>query len=196
MAEAVKKEIPMRSPVNWAVLGLVIDRPSYAFELWNRFEELWGDVLPVANSSSIYFALGELRKRGLVERVKGPRTAARGQPKPHERATREGLEAYEEWVVAQMRAHVRLGLLFARRLGIFAEQPEIALGILERLERACLDDRGARIPTPVEFPARVVPGLGDRLASVYGRSAKAGTLAWIASARREFEVLADGEGSS
>ncbi len=186
----------MRSPVNWAVLGLVIDRPSYPFELWTRFEQLWGDVLPVANSSSIYFAVGELCKRRLIEPVKGPRTAARGQPKPHYRATQEGSEAYEEWVGAQTREHTRPGLLFARRLGTFAEQPEIALGILERLERACLDDRGARIPTPVEFPTRVVPGLGDRLASAYGRSAKAGMLSWIASARREFEVLADGEGSS
>jgi len=71
----------------------------------------------------------------------------------------------------------------------FAEQPEIALGILERYEQACLDDKGAHIPTVVEFPARVVPGLADRLASAYGRGMKDATLGWIAYARRQFEDL-------
>jgi DNA-binding PadR family transcriptional regulator len=28
----------MRSLVNWALLGLVIERPSYAYELARRFE--------------------------------------------------------------------------------------------------------------------------------------------------------------
>ena len=31
----------MQSPVNWALLGLVIERPSYAYELAQRFERTY-----------------------------------------------------------------------------------------------------------------------------------------------------------
>jgi hypothetical protein len=100
------------------------------------------------------------------------------------------------WVIGQAREHARRSLQFARQLGAFAEQPRTALAILERYEQACLDDRGARIPTVAEFPARVVPGLGDRLESAYGRGVKAATLAWIEYARREFAALAGNKASS
>jgi len=183
----------MRSPVNWTVLGLVIERPSYGWELWKRFERLYGDVLSVGSESNIYAALNKLRENEFIEEVGGSRSVVAGatrQPKPHYRATRAGLEAYEAWVIAQAREHSRRSLQFARQLGAFAEQPQTALAILGRYEQACLDDKEARIPTTREFPARVVPGLGDRLASTYGRSFKTATLGWIAYARQEFEALA------
>lgn len=41
-----ERTIPMRSPVNWTVLGLVIERSSYGWELWTRFERLYDDVMP------------------------------------------------------------------------------------------------------------------------------------------------------
>jgi len=193
MGERVKRERArsIRSPVNWTVLGLVIERPSYGWELWSRFERLYGDVLRIGNESNIYGALDALRKAGLIEEVEGSRSVEPGsrQPKPHYRATQEGVGAYEAWVIAQAREHARRSLHFARQLGALAEQPQTALGILERYEQACLDDRGARIPTAREFPTRVVPGLADRLESAYGRTAKAATLAWIEYARREFAAL-------
>jgi DNA-binding PadR family transcriptional regulator len=193
MEDGVRKQRSMRSPVNWTVLGLVIERSSYGFELWTRYERLYGDVLPIGSESSIYHALNVLREKGFVEEVgesRGVVAGATRQPKPHDRATADGLEAYEAWVIAQAREHTRRSVLFARQLGAFAEQPQTALRILERYEQACLDDRGARIPTVREFPTRVVPGLADRLASAYGRGAKDATLGWIAYARRQFEALA------
>jgi DNA-binding PadR family transcriptional regulator len=190
--ERVKRERSMRSPVNWTVLGLVIERPSYGWELWTRFERLYGDVLPIGGESHVYGALDALRCRGLIEEVQEPQRGVSGasrQPKPHYRATAEGLEAYAGWVIAQAREHNRRSLLFARQLGALAEQPDTALGILERYEQACLDDKGARIPTVSEFPARVVPGLADRLASAYGRNVMAATFGWIDYARCEFTAL-------
>ncbi|HEY4824429.1 MAG TPA: PadR family transcriptional regulator [Solirubrobacteraceae bacterium] len=187
-----ERVVPMRSPVNWTVLGLVIERQSYGWELWKRFERLYGDVLAVGSESNIYAALNKLRENGFIEEVEGSRSVVPGatrQPKPHYRATAEGLEAYEAWVIAQAREHSRRSLQFARQLGAFAQQPQTALAILGRYEQACLDDREARIPTISEFPTRVVPGLADRLASSYGRSIKTATLGWIAYARQEFEAL-------
>ncbi len=194
VGEMLKKEraVPMRSPVNWTVLGLVIERPSYGWELWKRFERLYGDVLAVGSESNIYAALNKLRENGFIEEVEGSRSLVPGatrQPKPHYRATPKGLEAYEAWVIAQAREHSRRSLQFARQLGAFARRPQTALAILGRYEQACLDDKEARIPTTVDFPARVVPGLADRLASSYGRSIKSATLGWIAYARQEFEAL-------
>jgi DNA-binding PadR family transcriptional regulator len=181
----------MRSPVNWTVLGLVIERSSYGFELWKRYERLYGDVVPIGSESNIYAALNALRDKGLIEQLEGRAVAgASRQPKPHYGVTAEGLRAYEAWVIAQAREHSRRSLQFARQLGAFAQQPHTALEILERYEQACLDDKGARIPTTVEFPSRVVPGLGDRLESAYGRSVLAATLGWVEYARREFAALA------
>lgn len=189
-----ERTVPMRSPVNWTVLGLVIERSSYGWELWTRFERLYGDVMPTRNESNVYSALNALREKGLIEEVPGSRMVesdASRQPKPHYRATQEGIGAHEAWMFAQMREHHRRSREFARQLGAFAQQPQIALGILARYEQACLDEKGAAIPTAKEFPSRFVPGLGDNLASVYGRGIVAATLGWIEYARREFGALAD-----
>jgi DNA-binding PadR family transcriptional regulator len=195
MGASVRRErlVSMRSPVNWTVLGLVIERSSYGYELATRYERLYGDVMPISNESNIYTALNVLRQRGLIEVVPGSHTVepdSRRQPKPHYRATQEGLAAYEAWVIAQMREHHRRSREFARQLGAFAQQPQIALGILARYEQACLDEKGAAIPTASEFPSRVVPGLGESLASAYGRAVVAATLSWVQYARREFAALA------
>jgi DNA-binding PadR family transcriptional regulator len=56
----------MRSAVNWAVLGLVIERPSYGYELFQRLERRYGGVLdpPI---SQIYAALNALERASLIE---------------------------------------------------------------------------------------------------------------------------------
>jgi DNA-binding PadR family transcriptional regulator len=188
-----ERSFPMRSPVNWTVLGLVIERSSYGFELWKRYERLYGDVVPIGSESNIYAALNVLMDKGLIEKVEGSRTVldrASRQPKSHYRVTERGLREYETWVITQAREHSRRSLQFAHQLGAFAQQPHTALEILERYEQACLDGKEARIPTTVEFPSHVVPGFGDRLASAYGRNVMAATLGWIEYARREFAALA------
>jgi DNA-binding PadR family transcriptional regulator len=177
--------------VNWAVLGLVIERPSYGYELWNRFERQWGDVIDAAGPSAIYSALNQLAKRGYIEEFPSPQSKPGGgrQPKPWHRATEAGLLAYEDWVIDQSREHSRRSGQFARLLAAFAGQPRIAIAILDRYEQACLDDRDSRIPVESRFPDAPTPGLADRLQSAHGRSLKTATLGWIALARQEFLKL-------
>jgi DNA-binding PadR family transcriptional regulator len=191
-----ERSLPMRSAVNWTVLGLVIERSSYGFELWKRYEREYGDMAPTVGGSNIYAALNVLKDKGLIEERVETRRAPDGAArlrKSHYRATQEGLVAYEGWAIAQAREHDRRSRQFARQLGAFERQPQIALAILERYGRACLDDKDARIPTTVKFPTPVTPGLGDQLASAYGREVKAATLGWIEYARRKFEALASKE---
>src|ERR1700689_1594364 len=91
---------PMHSPVNWALLGLVIERPSYAYELAQRFDRTYDGALPLSSTSPVYTALGALSDRGLIEGLAGPRVGR--QPKPRYRATAKGLEDYCEWLVGQL----------------------------------------------------------------------------------------------
>ena len=57
----------MRSPVNWAVLGLMIERPSYGYEILQRFERNYGELLRLSSPSQIYTALDSLADRGMIE---------------------------------------------------------------------------------------------------------------------------------
>jgi DNA-binding PadR family transcriptional regulator len=38
----------MQSPVNWALLGLVIERPSHAYELAHRFDRTYDGALSLS----------------------------------------------------------------------------------------------------------------------------------------------------
>jgi len=97
-----------------AVLGLVIERPSYGYELSRRLVERLGELLPVSRSH-VYGALDALQRGGLIEPL--PAAAdTRRQPKVHYRATPAGRRAFEEWVVAALDDHARR----ARLLGAIA----------------------------------------------------------------------------
>ncbi len=47
----------MRSPINWGVLGLLIERPGYGYDLFHRFERTYGELLELSSPSQIYKAL-------------------------------------------------------------------------------------------------------------------------------------------
>src|ERR1700760_582056 len=107
MGAAVAKEraavAPMQSPVNWALLGLVIERPSYAYELAVRFERTYEGALSLSSVSHVYTALATLRERGLVEEIPG---AAGGVETKRSRRrsgpTAAGLAEHAEWLVGQV----------------------------------------------------------------------------------------------
>src|ERR1700684_2177233 len=87
----------MRSPVNWAVLGLMIERPSYGYEILQRFERNYGELLKLSSPSQIYTALDSLMDRGMIEATSEPSPdAAVRQPRLHYRATEEGVRRYQE----------------------------------------------------------------------------------------------------
>jgi DNA-binding PadR family transcriptional regulator len=175
----------MRSLVNWALLGLVIERPSYAYELARRFERTYGDAVMLSSISHVYTALGTLRERGFIEELAGTRAAR--QPKPHYRATSQGVRAYSEWLVGQIDEERQRQRLFALALAALTRHPENALEVLDRYEQACLGEaRGHELADE----ARAEAELGARLASEDGHLAAEAKLAWIDYARRELQELA------
>jgi DNA-binding PadR family transcriptional regulator len=182
----------MTSAVNWALLGLVIERPSYGLELYHRYERAYSDVLPVSSRSHIYTALDVLQARGLIERIPD-RDAAGRQPKPHYRATRMGVNSYEEWLVEQVDAQLRQQQLWVRQLAIFAADPAEALRVLHRYRNRFLAGAGD-VGLTADSSATRCRDLVERLVVEQQRIAVGGMLTWLQTAHAYFEHLAGSAG--
>jgi len=175
----------MTSPVNWALLGLLLERAGYGYQLLKRFEEAYGDVLALSSESHVYTALNELSRRGLIEEVTDTppaRTGTNRQPKVRYQATTAGAEAYRERMFEQAGADRRQSQLFVRQLAAMEHEPEVALQILERYEQACLAE-ARREPAASE-------GLMARLLAAERRLAMESRLPWIEYAHSQFSALA------
>jgi DNA-binding PadR family transcriptional regulator len=180
----------MRSPLNWALLGLVIQRPSYGYELVQRFERTYEDALELSSPSQIYTALDALMRRSLIEEVavsREPDGVVR-QPKPHYRATPSGVSGYSEWLIAQAQDERRRSRLFARELAVLA--PHQALAVIERYEQACLKRASCSGALLEDGSLEAAAGaLAARLVCEEERLALDARLAWIEYARRELASL-------
>jgi DNA-binding PadR family transcriptional regulator len=181
----------MRSPVNWAVLGLTIERPSYGYEILQRFERNYGELLKLSSPSQIYSALDSLRERGMIEATSEPSPGVSSrQPKLHYRATEEGVRLYQQHLVDQAEDDRRRSSLFARELAALA--PQAALAVLHDYEQMCLTQATRAKPGSQE---RAAPDtsttLADRLAAEEERLAMEAKLPWIEYARRELCAVAD-----
>lgn len=184
---------PMRSLVNWALLGLVIDRPSYAYELAQRFERTYSDALSLSSVSHVYTAVAALQTRGLIEEIPGTRTGR--QPKPHYRATDEGIIEYREWLVSQASEDRQRQRLLVLQLAGLTRNPKAALEILARYEQMCLEQAG-RLPLTRadDLAADSRADLSSRLVGEESRLAVDAKLSWIQYARREFKALSNRNG--
>jgi DNA-binding PadR family transcriptional regulator len=175
----------MRSPIYWALLGLVIERPSYGLELANRFERVYADVLHISGPSHVYPAIDTLKGRGLIEVVPG--TEVGRQPKTQYRATPFGVRSYEERLVAHVDEERRRQELWVRELGVFAGDPAAALGVIGRFERRYLERAGqiGRAPEGSIVGSRAA--LIDELVAERHRLAAGGMLSWFRFAQEMFE---------
>lgn len=184
-----KATAPMQSAVHWALLGLVIERPSYGYELAHRFEHAYDGMLRLSGISYVYTALDMLQRRGMIEEIAG--TRAGRQPKPRYRATAEGVRSYQDRLTEQMQDDLRRSRLFARQLAVFAHDPEMALEIIERYGQACLEEAaGMSVPSAsTDQPPDAISGLATRLVSEESRLSMEAKLPWVEYARREFKAL-------
>jgi DNA-binding PadR family transcriptional regulator len=175
-------------------MGLVIQRPSYGYELVQRFERTYTDTIELSSPSQIYSALDTLARRALIEQfaekppVESSRSDAGRQPKPYYRATVEGTRAYRDWLLAQQHDERRRSRLFARQLAML--EPGDARAVLELLEQACLTRaRDARVADAASGSSKGLDGLVERLAHEEDRLAMDARLTWIGYARSELGTL-------
>jgi DNA-binding PadR family transcriptional regulator len=135
--------------VKYAVLGLLVQRRGYGYDLVQRFEEQVGPAWQL-NAGAIYVALDKLEQEGLVRPVPSPdgapptrRRTMRGAPRVTYEATSEGIDRFEDWMTtgssrSPMREelHLKLALSQPRNLPRLIELTyEQEQDCLERLER-------------------------------------------------------------
>jgi DNA-binding PadR family transcriptional regulator len=178
----------MTSVVYWVLLGLVIERPSYGLELYNRLQRMYGDVLSLKSESHVYGALDALEKRELIERIVRGQAVAR-QPKPHYRATQHGHISYEDWLVAQVGDERRRQELWVRQMGIFAHDPKATLKLLSRFEAHHLERAAEPTRLPGVPPDSRVELIEDLVAE-RKRLVDGGMLSWLHYAEDRIEARA------
>ncbi len=129
-----------------AVLGLVIERPGYGYQLAQRLDERFGSSCFAP--SGVYSALDQLSRDELVrsagEMRAGP--ARRAAPRTIYEATEEGVERFEAWMLDPSPApplrdelHMKIALCrprnVARLIEVVTGQELVCLGRLRDLKR-------------------------------------------------------------
>jgi DNA-binding PadR family transcriptional regulator len=137
-----------------AVLGLVIERPGYGYQLAQRLDERFGSsgFAP----SGVYSALDQLSRDDLVRSAgeMGAGPARRAAPRTIYEATDEGIDHFEAWMLDPSPApplrdelHMKIALCRPRNLprliDMLAGQEQVCLGRLQDLKRLTQHDAAA-----------------------------------------------------
>jgi DNA-binding PadR family transcriptional regulator len=173
-----------------AVLGLVLERPSYGYELVARFDRAFGEqpwewrVTPQA----IYGALNDLERDGLIEPIAahGERWADSAQRRHRQdfRVTGNGARAIREWLAEPMPSNPsREELLIRLHFGDASD--EALRMLLRRHAEVCLEELERIAAAPAQ--TRV-----QRLVKEDRRLAVQARLSWIDFARVELRGPGDG----
>jgi DNA-binding PadR family transcriptional regulator len=191
----VAQTSPMHSSVNWALLGLIIERPSYAYELARRFERTYEGAIALSSVSHVYTALANLRERGLVEEICG------GGPEPRAkrryRASALGETDHARWLIGQVAEERRRQRVLSVQLGALAHAPARAIAVLDDYEQACLAEIAAAPAGGAEEQGPGVTRLVARLTGEETRLSVAAKLKWAQYARAQLHaLLAPSEGAT
>lgn len=180
---------PMHSPVNWALLGLIIERPSYAYELARRFERAYDGAIALSSVSHVYTALANLRERELVEEISGAGPEPRS--KRRYRASQLGQAEHARWLISQVAEDRRRQRVLSVQLGALAHDPDRAIAVLDDYEAACVAEIAAAPAGGQEERGPGVTRLVARLAGEETRLSVAAKLKWAQYARAQLAALAD-----
>jgi DNA-binding PadR family transcriptional regulator len=183
-----------------AVLGLIIERRGYGYDLINRFTERFGAAWNL-NNSTVYAAIDDLYDRGLVT-AHDPSGELRAEPRRRPRrstklvyeATPAGVDDFTTWLTAPIgrvepvRAEVFLKVALASQehalalLQVIDAHIDVCAGALaDQLAGYQLDTSGAR-----EVKWEVAAGYFINDAAI-GRLQ--GSLAWLRRVRAGVEAL-------
>ncbi len=190
MGEINREQRPtqMQSPVSWALLGLIIERPSYAYALARRFERTYGRALPLSSVSHAYAALNTLKERGLIEELPGTKSGP--QPKPHYRANAKGHAEYHAWLLGQVAEERKRQRVFLLQITALTRDPTKAFEVLDAYERACLAESGVpRLGLEEDSSPDDALELQARLIAEETRLAIGAKVEWARFARSQIKAL-------
>ena len=173
----------MKAGTTYAVLGLLLERPSYGYELLVRFRSAFDVVEWGITPQGLYASLDRLERDGLIEPVDArPPDASRRQPRTPYRVTPAGVRELERFLGEPIDADPPPAELLVRLQCVAARDAGALLRMLDGYEATCLDELG-RLGDAVRAAAG--DALLERLALEERRLGVQARLRWIDFARRE-----------
>lgn len=134
----------MPSLIDSIILALVIEKPSYGYELHERFERRFGKFLSTS-LANVYDALGRLEEDEYVE-VAG-RSGAFGRPRVNFQATAKGVEIHLSWLAERLREDPRRLALLSRLASTSLRRTDAMLRVIDRfIEECSLEARQITMP--------------------------------------------------
>jgi DNA-binding PadR family transcriptional regulator len=132
------------SLIDSIILALVIEKPSYGYELHERFERRFGKFLSTS-LANVYDALGRLEEDEYVE-VAG-RSGAFGRPRVNFQATAKGVEIHLSWLAERLREDPRRLALLSRLASTSLRRTDAMLRVIDRfIEECSLEARQIAMP--------------------------------------------------
>jgi DNA-binding PadR family transcriptional regulator len=184
----------MRSPIHWAVLGLLIERRGHAYDLFQRFDSAYAGAIELSSHSQINGALKALQQRSMIERLppdeEGPDT--RAQPRTRYQPSTKGLRDYEQWLLAFSPHSTNAPGVFARQVAVLP--PASALVAIKRFEEACLSETSSiRLAREQGSPPSSALQLEARLMTEEKYLALAAKIQWARYARSQIETFSSAQ---
>jgi DNA-binding PadR family transcriptional regulator len=182
------------SPVTGVLLGLLLERPGYGYELAQRMNERMGPAWKLT-TSSIYPVLERLESERLVSRtVKEMSGRQRQRERVMYHATEGAEQAFEQWLARPARKEpVRTELLAKIAVARPVDVPRL-LAALDEYEHDCL----TLLETAADGGAPEQPGegpwpalLAELIRGATGEHLRA-ELGWIAFARKRLAEFVNG----
>jgi DNA-binding PadR family transcriptional regulator len=175
----------VKAGTKYAALGLLLERPSYGYELLLRFRRAFDAAQWAVSPQGLYASLDRLERDGLIEPVDAQdRAASRRQPKRPYRVTPTGERELRRFLDAPMSADPSRAELLVRLRLVAARDADALLRMLDGCEQACLDEL-RRIGGPSGGDSLV-----ERLTREERRLSIQARLSWIDYARRELRAAA------
>jgi DNA-binding PadR family transcriptional regulator len=181
----------VKAGTRYAVLGLLLEQPSYGYEVLVRFRRAFEAGRWAVTPQGLYASLDRLERDGLIEPVeqRDP-TASRRQPKTPYRVTSAGARELRRFLDRPMAAEPSRAELLVRLQCAASHDAAGLLRALAGYERACLEELD-RIGDETGADPPHTRSLAERLTLEDRRLALQARLTWIDYARRELREVAN-----
>lgn len=177
----------MKAGTKYAVLGLLLERPSYGYEVLVRFRRAFDAGQWAITPQGLYASLDRLEREGLIEPItEDGSDLRRRQPRTPYRVTASGARELRQFLDAPMGADPTRAEFLVRLQCAASKDHEALVRLLDGYERACLDELGRLAAGEPELDGQ--PRLGtlvERLALEDRRLFLQARLAWIDFARQQ-----------
>jgi DNA-binding PadR family transcriptional regulator len=183
----------VKAGTKYAVLGLLLERPSYGYEVLVRFRRAFDAGQWAISPQGLYASLDRLERDGLIEPIaERIADARRRQPKTPYRVTATGARELREFLETPMNADPSRAEFLVRLQCAVSKDAEALLRLLDGYEHACLEELG-RISSGAALepePDIQLGGLVEQLALEDRRLGLQARLTWIEYARQQLRSAA------